>query len=234
MHAQTLRVHGWARAHGCSGVPLTSKRPRGVILAPARAQALSPPLPSLPPPSTPPVAATAAPPPPEAAPPVATPAAPAAAPTPQEQVDILYAGYADVAERLKEAHARLERLEQTRQEPPPPPPPPPFAAASPPWDAALFLLFFLAFINFAGFLALWQAQSAIAAAGPPWWAALAPGGAGLSLAGAAAAASTRAPVLALVLKKLVLLFVPLTNTAVVLTFCAAAVKAALACLRAWE
>jgi hypothetical protein len=92
-------------------------------------------------------------------------------------------------------------------------------------------LFFLAFINFAGWLALWQAQSAIAAAGPAWWAALVPGGSGLALASRTAAAP---PLLAVVLKRLVLFFVPLTNTAVVLTFCAAAVRASLACLRAWE
>jgi TolA-binding protein len=170
----------------------------------------------------------------------------AAAPTPQEAVDILFAGYSDIADRLQAAHARIEQLEQQQQqqqlqqqqqrEQQGEQQQPPWARAGlacPPraWDAAVFLLFFLAFINVAGWLALWQAQSAISsAAALPWWASLSPGG-------ATALAASRAapmPVFAVLLKRLVIFFVPLTNTAVVLTFCAAAVKAALACLRAWE
>jgi len=162
----------------------------------------------------------------------------AAGPTPQEAVEILFAGYSDIAGRLQAAHQRIERLEKNGGGAP--------AAvsaaataggggASPcarqPWDAAMFLLFFLGFINVAGWIALWRAQAAIgaASAAAPWWAALAPGGGG---GGALVAPS--APLLAVLLKRLVLFFVPLTNTAVVLTFCVAAVRAALACLRAWE
>lgn len=234
MHAQkTLRV----RAHGCRAVPLVSKRARFGSLA--RAQAINLPSLSLSPPQL-------LPPPPLSSPHSRLPSTAAAAaviaaaaPTPQEAVDILFAGYSDIAERLQQAHTRIEHLERQQQQQPTTTP----LAARTPWDAALFLLFFLAFINLAGCVALWQAQSAIAAAaaasGAPWWAALAPGGgagAGLALAAGrgAAAAATSPPLLALALKRIVLFFVPLTNTAVVLTFCAAAVRAALSCLRAWQ
>jgi hypothetical protein len=214
---QTAALRGRAPPpHGCARpVPLTcNRRPRIALPARAAYAARSPPSPAPLPTTTPtPSAALAAP-----------------APTPDEAVNILFAGYSDIAERLQKAHCRIEDLEKqlttgTTN--------PLFAAATgrSPWDAALFLLFFLAFINFAGWLALWQAQSAIAAAGPAWWAALVPGGSGLALASRAAAAP---PLMAIVLKRLVLFFVPLTNTAVVLTFCAAAIRAALACLRAWE
>jgi hypothetical protein len=170
------------------------------------------------------------------------------APTTRESVDILFAGYSDIAERLQAAHARIEQLEQRQQGaaaaaadaaagalPFPPSSSSPFSRQSP-WDAAVFLLFFLGFINVAGWIALWQAQAAIGAATQaPWWLSIAPPLAPLTAAGrAAAAAPASAPLFAVLLKRLVLFFVPLTNTAVVLTFCAAAVKAALACLRAWE
>lgn len=230
MHPQTLRMRA---AHGCArAVPMTSnKRPR--LAVPARAAQVMPSSSSLPPPALPTTTTT-----------TATAAALTAPPTPQEAVDILFAGYSDIAERLQKAHAKIEQLEQqlttpSSQTSPPSSffaPAPGRAGSASPWDAALFLLFFLAFINLAGWLALWQAQSAIAAAGPAWWSALVPGGGGvggLALAGRAAAASSP-PLMAVALKRIVLFFVPLTNTAVVLTFCAAAVRAAVACLRAWE
>jgi hypothetical protein len=153
-------------------------------------------------------------------------------------MDILFAGFADMSERLHAAHSRIQQLSEqvelagngggtsgsgnggtsvsSRQ-----------ATA----DAAMYLLFFLAFINVAGWIALWQAQAAIASAtAVPWWGALGAIGGG----NGALAVSRSAPFFAVALKRIVLFAVPLTNTAVVLTFCVAAVRAALALVRSWE
>jgi hypothetical protein len=215
-----------ARPHGCPqsrrAVPLTPERrkraPRASFAAVPAAAASFPSSSSPPPPRALSPAAAA----------ITTTTSPPSPPSPQEAVDILFAGYSDVAERLRQLEnkglAAVERGGRVAT--------PSNTTTTTPWDAAVYLLFFLAFINVAGWIALWQAQAAIGASSAvPWWHGLGLGGSPAAMA----AASSRAPFFAVALKRIVLLFVPLTNTVVVLTFCAAAVRAALALLmRGWE
>lgn len=79
--------------------------------------------------------------------------------------------------------------------------PPPSA-----WQAATFLLVFLGFINFVGLLVNWHAAFVL-----PWMA-------------------PKATASSLVMKQMLSVALPITNTAVVLIFCLQAIKAAWACL----
>lgn len=121
---------------------------------------------------------------------------------------ILFAGYSDLSEQLRQLHARhenmvsqvktLEAKLQTMQQQPP-------AGA---WQAAAFLLFFMAFINFVGLLTTFN----------PWlflpWMAKSP-----------AVQST------MYVKQVLGVVLPMTNTLVVIIFCLQAVRAAWACLK---
>lgn len=127
---------------------------------------------------------------------------------PQTEQDILWAGYSDLSDQLRHLHQHHQsvtnrlreletRLKDLQQQPTP--------AA---WQAATFLLFFMAFINFIGLLTTFNPWIFL-----PWM------------------SKTPAMQGTLYVKQVLGVVLPLTNTLVVFIFCVQAVKAAWACLR---
>eukprot|EP00878_Enallax_costatus_P004582 GHUV01004823.1.p1 GENE.GHUV01004823.1~~GHUV01004823.1.p1 ORF type:complete len:219 (+),score=55.27 GHUV01004823.1:171-827(+) len=126
----------------------------------------------------------------------------------QTDTEYLWAGYSDLSEQLRKLHKqyntvhdRVEELEaklQRAQQQPPPNA----------WQAATFLLFFMAFINFIGMITTFNPWMFL-----PWM------------------AKTPAVQSTMWLKQTLGVVVPITNTAVVLIFCLQAIKAAWTSLR---
>lgn len=123
--------------------------------------------------------------------------------------ELLWAGYSDLSEQLKQAKRSHEALQQklhdvtvklqsSQQRPP-----------VPAWQAASFLLFFWCFINVVG----WMLNFQVALPTAGFWAKAPP-----------------PPQSSLWLKELVNMVRPFTNTAVVLIFCVQAIRAAWVCL----
>eukprot|EP00879_Flechtneria_rotunda_P003092 GHRR01003313.1.p1 GENE.GHRR01003313.1~~GHRR01003313.1.p1 ORF type:complete len:201 (+),score=50.50 GHRR01003313.1:113-715(+) len=125
----------------------------------------------------------------------------------QQESEFLWAGYSDLQEQLcrvkKQQEAMQVHIEQlqaklqlVQQQP-----------AATAWQAASYLLFFLCFINFAGFVATFNVGMFM-----PW-------------------AVAKSSASSLWFKGLLGIALPMTNTVVMLIFCLQAVKAAWACLR---
>lgn len=123
-------------------------------------------------------------------------------------ISVLLAGYSDLSDQLRNLHQRHQsvvnriqeleaKLQHMQQQPTP--------SA---WQAATFLLFFLAFVNLIGLLTTFNPWMFL-----PW------------------TSKTPAVQGTLYVKQVLGVVLPMTNTLVVLIFCLQAVKAAWACLR---